>query len=101
MEGAQRAVDGREIAPQDRIAPLAIRLLDRVLDLGDRLVAREDARQGEEAGLHDRVDPAAEFRLLGHRQGVDNVELQLLVDDLPPRLLAEGGPRPRRVRRGC
>ena len=41
----------------------------------------QDAGDGEEAGLHDRVDADAHAGVLGHLVGVDHVELQLLVDD--------------------
>jgi hypothetical protein len=40
-------------------ALFAIRLLDGLLDLGDGLIARQYAGDGEEAGLHDGVDARA------------------------------------------
>ena len=39
-----------------RLAALAIGLVDGLLDLRDRLLARQHAADGEEAGLHDGVD---------------------------------------------
>ena len=46
---------------------LAVGLLDRLLDLRDRLLARQHAGDREEAGLHDRVDAAAHARVARHR----------------------------------
>ena len=75
----------------DHFRPLAgIRLLDRLLDLRDGLVTREDAGNREETRLHDRVDPRAHARLAGHFVGVDRVELQLALDN---RLLRLSGQR--------
>ena len=66
----------------DGVAALAVGLLDGVLDGGDGLFARQDAGDGEEAGLHDGVDAAAHAGDLGDLVAVDDVELQLLGDDL-------------------
>ncbi len=52
-----------------------------MLDGGDRLVARQHAGDGEEAGLQDGIDARAEAEVLRHLAGVDDVELQLAVDD--------------------
>jgi hypothetical protein len=41
-------------------------LLDGRLDLGERLVARQHTRHGEEARLHDGVDAPAQTGLAGH-----------------------------------
>ena len=82
VEVLQGRVHRGEVALDDLRALLAVGLLDRLLDLGDRLLARQDAGDREEAGLHDRVDAAAHAGLLGHVVGVDGVDLQLLVDDL-------------------
>ena len=42
VQGGDRAVDGREVPLHDRLAArLAVGLLDRVLDLLDRLLARQ------------------------------------------------------------
>src|SRR6185503_8838060 len=48
----------------------------------DRFVARQDAADAEEAGLHDRVDAAAHSDLPGERIRVDREETKLLLDDL-------------------
>ena len=44
-----------------------------------RLVAGEHTGEGEEAGLHDGVDPPAHPGGLGNLHRVDDVELQLLL----------------------
>ena len=44
LEGRQGAVDGGEVPMQHRLAALAVRLLDRFLDLGDRLLAGRTRR---------------------------------------------------------
>ena len=81
MKVVQRCVHGSEISPQNRFTALAIRLFNRVLNLLDGLLAGQNAGQCEEAGLHDGVDPPAHLRFAGHLDGINNVELQLLVDD--------------------
>ena len=73
----QRRVDRGEVLLDHRAALAAVRLLDRGLDRGDRLVARQHAGDGEEAGLQDGVDARAEAEFLRHPGGVDDVELQL------------------------
>ena len=82
LQVRERRVDRLEVALHDLRAALAVGLVDRVLDLRDRLLARQDAGDREEAGLHDRVDPAAHARLARHRGRVDRVEADALVDQL-------------------
>jgi hypothetical protein len=62
----------------DLFALHAVGLLDRLLDLGDGLVARQHAGDREEAGLHDGVDAPAHPGVAGHAVGVDHVDLELL-----------------------
>jgi hypothetical protein len=50
------------------LALAAVGLLDGVFDLLDGFLARQHAGQGEEAGLHDRVDARAHAGGLGHRE---------------------------------
>ena len=61
---------------------LAVGLLDRLLDLGDRLLARQYARDCKVAGLHDRVDAAAHAGFLGHSVSVDGEEADFFLDHL-------------------
>ena len=44
--------------------------------------AGQDAADGEEGGLHDRVHAAAHAGLFSNIVAVDHVELQLLFDDV-------------------
>ncbi len=44
-EALERTVDGREVARDDGLAALRVRLLDERLDLRDGLVGRQDARR--------------------------------------------------------
>ena len=74
VQVAQGAVDASKFCLHHGFAALAVGLLDRLLDLVDGLFARQNAGDGEEAGLHDGVDAPAHAGLLGHFVGVDDVE---------------------------
>ncbi len=76
----ERSVDRREVALDDRVATLCVRLLDEALDPADRLLGRQDARELEEARLHDGVDPAAHAGLVRDGERVDDPEVDLLVE---------------------
>ena len=78
----ERTVDRSEVALDDDAATAGVRLLDVLLDEADRLIARQHARQHEEARLHDGVDARTEADLASDAAGVDDVDLQRLVDDL-------------------
>ena len=58
----ERKVDRGPVAPHHLISLLRVCLLDRLLDLRDRLFTWKHSREGEKARLHDRVDPAAHPR---------------------------------------
>ena len=73
--GAARRRWRRSCAPRWR-GPACRRSSHRPLISADRLVGRQDAREGEEAGLHHRVDAAAELGLGGDLVGVDDPELR-------------------------
>ena len=93
LEIREGPVHGREVAAHGFLALLAVRLLDRLLDLGDRLFAGQDARDREEAGLHDRVDPAAHPEGLRDLVGVDDPDLDALLQDLLLHLEGQAVPR--------
>ena len=82
VEVRQRHVHGLEILLDDLLALGAVGLLDGLLDGGDGLFLGEDARDGEEAGLHDGVHAAAHARVARHGVAVDDVEAGLLGDEL-------------------
>ena len=79
-EALERTVDRGEVARDDGLAPLGVRLLDERFDLRDRLVWRQDAGELEEARLHDGVDPAAHPGFVRDGQRIDHPEVDLLVD---------------------
>ena len=82
FEVRERRVDGREVFLHHGFAALAIGLLDGLLDLLDRLVARKHAADCEEAGLHDGVDARAHTGFARHCVSIDDVELNLLLQHL-------------------
>ena len=75
-------VDGGEILLHDGLTAGPVRLLDCRLDVTDGLFTRQQPREGEEACLHDGVDPCSHARALGHFPRVDDKEPEPLVDDL-------------------
>ena len=100
MQVGQGLIHSRVVLRDNGLALLAVGLLDGLLDLGDGFVFGQDARDGEEAALHDGVDAHAHAGLLGYIVSVDHKELQLLADDrfldflgqgVPDLVLAEGG----------
>ena len=82
VQVGERIVDRREVLLHDLRALARVGPFGLLLDRRDRLVARQHARQREEAGLQDRVDARAEAEAEGDLRGVDDVELELPVDDL-------------------
>src|SRR4029077_11501756 len=82
LQMAERGINRGIVLLYDGLAALAVGLLDGVFDGGDGFVARQDAGDGEEAGLHDGVDAAAHACELGYFVAVDDVEIQLFGDDL-------------------
>jgi hypothetical protein len=61
---------------------VAVGLLHRLLDPLDGLVGGQHAGELEEAGLHHGVDAVAHAHVARHPVGVDDPELDLLVDEL-------------------
>ena len=97
----ERLVHRRDVLLHDFLALAAVGLLDGVFDLLDGLLARQHAGQGEEAGLHDRVDARAHAGGLGDADRVNHVELDLLLDQGLPGRAGEAGPRFRSRRSAC
>ena len=71
----ERLVDRGEVHGDNLLSGLAVALLDGPLDLGYRLLQRDDAGDLEEGGLHDDVDARAQTELLAKPDGVDDVKL--------------------------
>ena len=82
FEIRQGRIDSREVLRHDCFAALAVGLLDRLLDLLDRLILGQHARDGKEAGLHDGVHARTHAGVASHLAAVDDVEGNLLLDDL-------------------
>ena len=82
VQAVERAVDGGLVALDHLGAAPAVGLRDRRLDPLDRLLARQHAGDGEEAGLQDDVGPAGEADLARDPAGVDRVHVDVLGEDL-------------------
>ena len=82
FQDAPALIHGGKVLLHHRFAALAVGLLDGLLDLLDRFVARQHAADGEEAGLHDGVDARAHAGFARHLVAVDHVELDLLAQHL-------------------
>ncbi len=82
MNVLESGVDGGVVHRHNFVARFAVTLLDRVLDLFDGQLERDNIGDFEEGRLHDDVNAGAKAKFLTKLDGVDDVELQLLVDDL-------------------
>ena len=94
IEGHQvleAGVEGRQIHCHHGLALAAIAGFDRVANPGEGLLARQDAAEGKEAGLHHRVDVGPHARLARHLVGIDLLHLNPLAADLS----AQGFRQPR------
>src|SRR6266480_1641645 len=79
----QSLVHRIKILFEDSLAAVAIGLFDSLLDGGDRVGGRQDAADGEEAGLHDGVDAAPHACVASYSVGVDDENTQPFLDYLP------------------
>ena len=95
VQPLQRPVDRRLVALDDLGAAPAVGLGDRLLDPGDRLVARQHAGDREEAGLQHDVDPPGQADLAGDPAGVDRVDARCAWRGSAPGPAAAARPRPR------
>jgi len=82
MQSCQGAIDRGHIHLHDVLPFAAVRLVDRPLDMGDRVIQGQDVGEREEAGLQDGVDASAQSQFAGCQRRVDHVEFEFLVDDL-------------------
>ncbi len=82
VQVGQGLVHGGKVFLDDGFTALAVRFLDGLFDLADGFIARQDAGDGKEAGLHDGIHAAAHAGLFGHIVGIDGVEPELLLDDV-------------------
>ena len=74
-------INCREVLPHDRLSSFAIGFSNELLDLRDRFIARQDAAQCKEAGLHDCIDAISELTHTRHTARINCIDLQSLVDD--------------------
>jgi len=81
VQSRQRRVHGGAVFVHDGLAAFAVGLGDGFFDGRDRLLARQNATQREETGLHDGVNAAAHAVFVRHLEGVDDEETQLLSED--------------------
>ena len=77
----QGVVHRLEVLAHHLFALAHIALFDRILDLFNRFIARQYARNGEETSLHDGVDSGAHAVVAGYLLGIDAVDPQLLGDN--------------------
>ena len=82
MQSREGLIDRLKVPAYRVGAHLAVGFLDRFLDLGDRLFARQYARDRKVAGLHDRVDAAAHAGFFSHSVSVDGEEADAFLDHL-------------------
>ena len=83
VQGGQGLVHRGEVLVNDGLALAGIGFADGLFDLGNGLFAREHVGNGEEAGLHDRIDAPAHAGGLGHGVGVDDITFEFFGDDFP------------------
>ena len=74
-------IDGRVILLNDRLPLGTVGLLDRLLDLLDRLVARQDTGEREETGLHDRIDAPPHAGFARNVRGIDDIEANVAIEN--------------------
>ena len=74
-------VDRVIVLLNDCIALLAVRLLGRSFHVFDCLLGRNDVREFEESGLHDRIDTAAHADFFCELNAIDVVELHMMLSN--------------------
>src|SRR5579875_3707745 len=77
----ERLIDRLEIALHNGFAPLAICFANALLDLFDSLFTRQDATEGEEAGLHHRIHAPSHPKRASYVIGVDDIQAQFLLEN--------------------
>lgn len=70
-----------EVPLQDGAPPLAVALLDALLDAGLGLLLGKDAGELEEGRLHDGVDAPRKTHFPGQLVGVHHVDLEVFLED--------------------
>ena len=78
----ERLIDRPQIHFHDLITLFRVGFANGILDGLDRLLCRQHAGDGEETGLHHRVDAAAHPCIARHLVAVDDKELRALLNQL-------------------
>src|SRR5947209_19515369 len=76
----QRLVNCPVVSLYNRLAALAIGLLDALFDLLDGLFLWQNAADRKEAGLHDRIDTPAHAGCSSHLVRINHIEVQSFID---------------------
>ena len=79
LDGVCARVDGGIVLKNHFVALLGVGLLCSGLHVFNGLIRRDDVGKLEEGGLHDRVDAVAHAGFLGKLDGVDVVELDVVL----------------------
>src|SRR5207247_6660350 len=79
---SQSLVHRIKILFENGLAAVAIGLFDSFFDGCDGVGRRQDAADGEEAGLHDGVDAAPHFCVASYSVGIDDENTQSSLDYL-------------------
>ena len=86
LERRGARIDGAVVHVHDVLTLLQVGLRGRILHVLDGLGLRHDVRQREEGGLQDGVRALAHADLAGEVDGVDGVELDVVLGDVALRL---------------
>jgi hypothetical protein len=81
VQVVEGAIDRREILIDELRSLAAVGRKDGLLDPGDRLLARQHARDREEARLHHRIDTSGHAGVRRDPVGVDHEHADALADD--------------------
>ena len=81
MQMSQRGVNGLEVFLNDGVAFFAVGFLNRILNLRDSFIFRQNVGNGEEAGLHNGVNALTHTGFASNFNRIDGVEFQLFADD--------------------
>ena len=81
VQVGKRSVNRGKVLLNDGVALLAVGFLNRVFNLRNRLVFRQNVGNGEETGLHNRIDALSHAGFAGNFNRVDAVEVQFLGND--------------------
>jgi len=82
VEGGGTRVDGLPVGLDDGLTLLGVGLLGRLLHVREGLLGGKYLGQGEERGLEHRVRTLAHADLLGEVNGIDEVDVDVVLGDI-------------------